>query len=204
MADTFPSMSKLLNALSARDNYVVHADGSRGSRVKIFAPHGGCIEPGTEALALAISLDRFDYFIFSGKRKKGCFQTLHVTSTHYDEPRCLQMAQEAEVALAIHGCDGDESAIHVGGGNVGLVSNLCHYFDDQKFPAFLATGQMKGEDERNFINRSQQKGVQIELSVGFRKHLFPGFPKTVQRHPQEFPRFVESMRRWLMKIDHNL
>ena len=90
-------MTELLRTLPPKENYAISIDSSRNSKIKIFAPHGGCIEPATEPIALALALGSYDYYIFSGKRKEGCNRYLHVTSAHYDEPQCLRMADEAEV-----------------------------------------------------------------------------------------------------------
>ena len=113
-------MTELVSTLPARENYTIRVDSSHASKIKVFAPHGGCIEPCTGPIALALAKDNFDCFVFSGIRQKDCFKMLHVTSTRYDEPRCLAMAREAEVALAVHGCDGEEPFAQVGGGNVDL------------------------------------------------------------------------------------
>jgi len=67
-------MTELVRTLPARDNYTFHVDGSHKSRVKVFAPHGGCIEPCTEPIALSLAIDNFDCFVFSGMRKEGCFK----------------------------------------------------------------------------------------------------------------------------------
>jgi len=202
--DHFSSMTELLSTLPARDNYTIHVDGSHASKVKIFAPHGGCIEPCTGPIALALAIDDFDCFVFSGVRKKDCFKTLHVTSTHYDEPRCLAMVQEAEVALALHGCDGDDAFAQVGGGNEELVRKLSGYLIGLGYSVVPVSGKLKGEDQRNFINRARQKGIQLELSAGFRRNLFPSFPRSIQRHPEEFPKFIESMRSWMLGIERPL
>ncbi len=194
-------MNELLRSLAPRGNYSFHIDQSHRSRVKIFAPHGGCIEPCTEPIALAIAMERHDYFVFSGKRTRGCYATLHVTSARYDEPRCLQMAQESEVALALHGCDEADEVVFVGGGNKSLVQDLIAYLANIGFPAKRAPAGMAGEDERNFINHARQKGIQLELSSGFRRSLFPGFPKSSQRNATLFTRFVESIRAWIELID---
>jgi phage replication-related protein YjqB (UPF0714/DUF867 family) len=63
---------------------------------------------------------------------------------------------------------------------------------------------LAGADRRNFINRSRLGGVQAELSAGFRRLLFPGFPGELQRHPKEFPKFIGVVRRWLIEIEREL
>ena len=111
------------------------------------------------------------------------------------------MASTATVAVAIHGCDGDKSFVEVGGGNVEGVASLHKHLIDAGYPSLLAPILRSGRSERNFINLAQQKGVQIELSVGFRRSLFPGFPNTMQRTPGEFKRFVRCMYTWLLELE---
>jgi phage replication-related protein YjqB (UPF0714/DUF867 family) len=202
--DKFRSMTELLAALPARENYSVHVDQSHRSSIKIFAPHGGCIEPCTEPVALSIALERYDCFVFSGRRSHGCFATLHVTSVHYDEPQCLALAAEAEIGVAIHGCEGAESIVYVGGGNPALAADLIAHLVAGGFPARPAPARMAGGDDRNFVNRARRKGVQIEMSAGFRKALFPSFPRTLQRDPVYLPRFIATMQAWLVRAEQSL
>ncbi len=202
--DNYSSMSDLLRNLPSRDNYEIFADRSRRSKLKLFAPHGGCIEPCTSQLTAAIAASLFDSYVFSGMRKKDCYRNLHVTSTHYDEPQCVEMAAEAEVALALHGCDGEETFAQIGGGNAELASDLLRRLNDLGYTAIRPSEHLRGIEEANFINRARQGGVQIELSVGFRRMLFPGFPRSLQRHPSEFPRFVEAMRSWALLVEGKL
>ena len=197
-------MTELLDRLPAPENYSFHVSESHRSRIKIFAPHGGCIEPCTEPVALSVARDMLDCFVFSGKRTSGCFKTLHVTSTHYDEPRCLRMVRASELAIAIHGCEGEESSISFGGGNTEMSSNGLRFFREHGYHVAPAAAGMSGEDKRNFINQARRQGVQFELSAGFRRMLFPGFPKGIQRHPQEFPKFIRLMRDWIRHIEATL
>lgn len=202
--DKFVSMSELLRNIPARENYDVYADGSRRSKIKIFAPHGGCIEPCTEAIALGIGMGMYDSFVFSGKRKSGCFETLHVTSTHYDEPRCLQMAREADLAIAIHGCDGGEEAMYIGGGNREAKTHAHDFFSARGYRAEMASGNLTGEADDNFINLARRRGVQFELTVGFRRKLFPGFPRSLQRDAREFSKFIGDMQMWIQQAERSL
>ena len=199
--DRFPSMSALLGVVAPRGNYAIHVDRSHRSNVKIFAPHGGCIEPCTEPIVLAVARGMLDCFVFSGNRKRDCFSTLHVTSTHYDEPQCAEMVRESGVAIAVHGCEGEESVIHIGGGNRNLAPELIQYLAAEGYPAAAAPGNIRGEEKSNFINRARREGIQLELSVGFRRSLFPGFPGCIQRHPRDFPNFIDSLRRWIRELE---
>ena len=197
-------MTELLSELPARGNYILQVDRSHQSRVKLFAPHGGCIEPCTGQIVLSLAMDEFDSYLFNGIRRKDCFKTLHVTSTHYDEPQCLAMAREAEMAIAFHGCDGEDSYIQVGGGNTELAANLTQHLSVLGYQIRRASEDLKGEHRGNFVNLAHQKGIQLELSAGFRRQLFPGFPRTSQRHPDAFSRFMGAMRTWMESTERSL
>ncbi len=184
-------------SLPPRDQFEIRCHDARHSVVKLFAPHGGCIEPCTGSLVTEIAGETFDYFVFHGMMKKNCFRTLHVSSTRYDEPNCLRMARSSLLAVAIHGCDGWEEYIEIGGGNAEWAADLHSQLRRLGYPAGRAGKNHRGDDEKNFVNAAVYKGVQIELSAGFRKSLFPGYPLTLQRDPKTFPLFIGAMREWL-------
>jgi phage replication-related protein YjqB (UPF0714/DUF867 family) len=204
MSDRFSSMTELLRALPAADNYSIQVDTRYQSRVKIFAPHGGCIEPCTGPIVLALADGRFDSFVFHGVRKKDCYRELHVTSTHYDEPACLSMASQADLAIAVHGCDGNDEFMEIGGANTVERESLAAAMNLLGYRLRPPGDQRRGEQPENFANRAKYGGIQIELSAGFRRMLFPGFPRAAVRHPANFPRFINSFRAWLITHEQQL
>lgn len=194
-------MTDLLSQLPAEKNYFFQIDESRHSSVKVFAPHGGCIEPCTGNIVMEIAGGYFDYFIFNGVRRVGCYKTLHVTSTGYDEPTCLAMVRNAQMAVAVHGCGGNESFIEIGGSREPLCTHLANYLAARDYPVGTGARGRTGESKMNFINQAMLGGIQIELSAGFRRLLFPQFPKTLQRNPDKLPRFVHAMRNWMKSVE---
>ena len=197
-------MTELLRDLPSPGNYEIQTDESRGSRVKLFAPHGGCIEPCTGALVREIAAGRTDWYVFHGTCRHSCYGTLHVTSTHYDEPRCLRMAERAEVAVALHGCAGDDRFVEVGGGNAPAVASLLELLQEREFPVRPAPDARQGGDARNFVNLSRRRGVQLELSAGFRRSLFADYPRTAHPHPRAVRRLVRTMREWIASLEADL
>jgi phage replication-related protein YjqB (UPF0714/DUF867 family) len=200
-ADRFPSMTALQAQLPAEGNYSLHCESSRGSGIALFAPHGGCIEPGTDRIVVELAAAEFNYFLFRGIRRTDCFRTLHVTSAHYDEPSCLALAGRSVVAVALHGCDGEEAFLEIGGANTAAVNSLRAHLAALGYRVLAPAPGRPGVDAGNFINRSSEGGVQVELSAGFRAMLFPGFPRTDQRHPVAFPSFIAAFRRWLLAAE---
>jgi len=197
-------MTELLSLFPSDGDYEIQFNISRNTNIKLFAPHGGCIEPCTGTLVMEIAGESFDYYVFHGMMKKNCFQTLHVSSTQFDEPRCQQMARQALVAVAIHGCEAEKEFVEIGGANRKLVTSLRNHLIAQGFPTVFATKNRKGEDERNFINLARHKGLQLELSSGFRKSLFPDFPRTLQRNPKTVRLFISAMQKWLHSVEQTI
>ncbi len=202
VTDTFPTMKALLSGVKEKDNYAFEICSSRNSPIKLFAPHGGCIEPGTAPIVRELAGGIYDYYIFRGiRRGGGCRKLLHVTSTHYDEDRCQSMARSALLSLSVHGCRGRRRFIEVGGGNRVLAADLCDTLTT-RYPAVLAPEGHDGSSPLNFINASRYQGVQLEVSEGFRQSLFPGFPWSMTGNPDTLPEFIDTLRKWLRRIEN--
>jgi phage replication-related protein YjqB (UPF0714/DUF867 family) len=197
-------MSELLSRLPREGHYSVIAIADRRSALKIFAPHAGCIEPCTGAIVSELAGAEFDYYIFRGEMRSGCYDALHVTSVNYDHPDCERMVGSAAAALSVHGCASDAPFIEVGGGNPDLAGRLRGLLKAKGYAIGPGAARLAGADPRNFVNRCALGGVQMELSAGFRRLLFPGFPKEMQRHPAEFSKFIDAVRGWMKEVEREL
>jgi phage replication-related protein YjqB (UPF0714/DUF867 family) len=146
----------------------------RGGTVLILAPHGGGIERGTSELARSIAGDDLSFYLFEGLMPTARqSQALHITSTRFDEPRCLKLISKFQKALAIHGCGGKEPMIYVGGKDDDLKNALIAELSARGHPIQLGTGRFAGIFHTNICNRTiSGKGVQLELSNGLRRSLF--------------------------------
>lgn len=144
-----------------------------GSRIAVVAPHGGAIEPGTSEVACAIAGDDLSYYVFEGLKSKANTD-LHITSTSFDEPQCLQLVTAASVVVAVHGEASDEPVVFLGGRNTACMSAV----QSALAAAGFVTGNhtnvaLQGRDPSNIVNRGLcGAGVQLELSRGLRKQLF--------------------------------
>jgi phage replication-related protein YjqB (UPF0714/DUF867 family) len=137
----------------------------RGSGVAIVAPHGGRIERGTSDVARAIAGDDFDLYLFEGALPTMNFETLHITSTRFDEPRALALIADCDAVLAVHGvADTGERAL-LGGRDRALVCAMADRLYARGVLAQTSGHRYAGLDPRNLCNRGRQgRGVQIELS----------------------------------------
>ncbi|MET0529752.1 MAG: poly-gamma-glutamate hydrolase family protein [Microvirga sp.] len=144
----------------------------RNSPAAIIAPHGGEIEPGTSHIASAVAGDRHDLYCFEGLRRRRHLD-LHITSTNFDEPRCLETISSCDVVISVHGIQGEEDAIDVGGRDKELRDMISQELTNSGFPAqIVTTGSHAGTSRRNICNRGRSgAGVQIEITDSLRDSL---------------------------------
>src|SRR5437868_14874222 len=101
MADKYSSFNELSrNEISGID-FSISVRRAR-DLFAIVAPHGGGIEPGTSEIADAIAADTFSYYAFDAL-KASANSELHITSTRFDEPMCLNLISHSDVVITIHG-----------------------------------------------------------------------------------------------------
>ena len=186
--DRYRSYNELAAAHREGIDFQVHAL-HRGSGIAIIAPHGGRIERGTSELARAIAGADFDLYLFEGCLPSLNFETLHLTSHHFDEPRCLSMISGCHTVLAIHGvADPGELAL-LGGRDVVLAGALADSMYARGVRARISGHRYPGRDARNLCNRGAKgAGVQIELSDRLR-----GGPLE--------PCVIDAVRRTLHAVD---
>lgn len=211
--DVFGSMVQLEDTYKDLKGKVWSIDNaySNKHRTMVFAPHGGQIEKGSTELAHAIS-DRgnYDFFSFNGLKKKDN-HSLHVTSTHYDEPTLEKELKNKQYSISVHGAMGDKThAVYVGGANESLINHSIHQLKKQGIDARKAPKRLAGKSSKNIVNRNKtHQGVQLELSEGLRKDLFKkGFYHIDERSDQNnwtptMYKFAKAMTRAVndQKID---
>jgi phage replication-related protein YjqB (UPF0714/DUF867 family) len=177
-------------------NYVVDCC-DRSSKFGIIAPHGGGIEPGTSEIAEHIARDTLSYFVFKGVKNK-LNKDLHIASKRYDEPQARSLVQASDIAVSIHGEEGNNEKVYIGGLNANLISELTTVLEASGFsvsktlPAGLA-----GKDPNNICNDCKSKeGLQIEISHGLRKKMFKDMTRKGRKEKTEkFEQFVAAVRK---------
>lgn len=137
----------------------------RGSGIAVIAPHGGRIERGTSEVARAIAGEDLDLYLFEGCLPSLNFETLHLTSRHFDEPRALALIAGCHTVLAVHGvADTGERAL-LGGRDSALASMIADRLFVRGVRAQVSGHRYSGRDAANVCNRgSSGQGVQLELS----------------------------------------
>ena len=172
MLDKFKSMQELEKETIENEDWKIITR-NRNSSVSILAIHGGGIEPATTELASIIADEGgYNYFIFEGLRSKGN-KELHVTSTRYDNKDAMNLVTESNQAIAIHGCEGNESIAYVGGKDERLKSLIKEQLNHIGIKAKEAPSHISGQQDNNIVNcTTRGMGVQIELTTSLRKTFF--------------------------------
>ncbi len=145
---------------------------NRNSRVTVIAPHGGRIEPGSSEIAEAIAGEDHNFCCFEALKLSGNHD-LHITSTYFDEPRCVALVTAADVVIAVHGYASSERAVYMGGLDRPLRDAIAAEFEKRGFRTDNAgKPRLAGASPQNICNRGRRgKGVQLELSRSLRDEL---------------------------------
>ncbi len=150
------------------------------SEVAILAPHGGKIEFLTSELARSIAGADHNYYTFEGMKLSNN-RELHVTSSNFDEPQCLDLIKSCRQVITMHGLEGGVMEIQVGGRDVDLRARIDAALRKAGFDSKVEiTGRYGGADLLNICNRGMLKvGAQIEIRAGLRK-ILRGDPKAYE------------------------
>ena len=146
------------------------------SGVAHIAVHGGGIEAGTAEAADAVAAaNGQDYYAFVGLRLSQNNE-LHITSTHFDEPTCVELQRISSQTVSYHGCAGNAPVIHLGGADQALKHRVGHALTTAGFAVnWHTTLDLNGSNPRNICNRNAAgAGLQLELSAALRATFFPG------------------------------
>jgi phage replication-related protein YjqB (UPF0714/DUF867 family) len=159
----------------------------RTTGVAILAPHGGKIEPGTSQIAEAIAGDEYSLYCFEGLRKRGN-RDLHITSTKFSEPQCVDLISACDLVVAVHGVDEKRLHVEIGGLGSILRDGIYRRLKEAGFSAQVVTrGDRAGRNAGNICNRgSSGHGVQLEITRGLRDVLIAS--------PADLRRFAEAVR----------
>jgi len=162
----------------------------------IMAPHGGKIERGTSQLAEAIAGKEHTFYSFEGI-KDSHNHHLHITSDRFDEPKALVLAGQVQTVITIHGAGGQDLEIYTGGLNLDLEQQVLGALNNAGFTARQDPSPTRqGLGMTNLCNRGYgERGVQLELTQGLRKHLFNPVANSTNWVPNDlFQVFVKTLR----------
>jgi phage replication-related protein YjqB (UPF0714/DUF867 family) len=121
--DMYRNFTELSESEREDIDFRIHAVKREGSSSVIVTPHGGAIEPGTSEVAKEVAKNDLSMAIFEGIKPKDN-RRLHITSTNFDEPRCVELVQESITVVAIHGEGSSELSVFLGGRDDELGAQL--------------------------------------------------------------------------------
>lgn len=139
------------------------------SSTLILAPHGGGIETRTSEIARGIAAQDFNLYMFEGIKPSDNYTALHITSHCFAEPRLLSLAQECDVVISIHGCEGRDERVLLGGLDGDLKRKLAAALSRNGLEAVASGHEFPAIHPDNVCNRGRHgKGVQLEVSRALR------------------------------------
>jgi phage replication-related protein YjqB (UPF0714/DUF867 family) len=104
-----------------------------------------------------------------GIRKAKNYKALHLTSEFFDEPRCLELIAGCDSVVTVHGCEGDEIAVLLGGLDAELAALVADALAAEEVVAKLSGHQFLGTKPTNICNRGRSAaGAQMELTAALR------------------------------------
>jgi len=165
----------------------------------IVAPHGGAIEPGTSEIADAVAGEDLSVYAFEGL-KANHNGDLHITSTRFDEPRCIALLETSVRVVTIHGEASDSEIVYLGGCDTDTGVRIESFLKAHRFSVLSHSNpELQGRDTSNICNRGQSgAGVQIEIARGLRHCFFASLDSAGRKKPtQRFSEFVVALRQAL-------
>ncbi len=194
--DRYPAFKNLAQGEQRDRDYRIRWRAG-GSGIAIFSIHGGLIEPGTARIAEAIAGQEHTFYAFEGLKHSGNL-SLHITSTHFDEPIAMGLVRDAEIIITIHGFAAPEPMVQLGGLDDELKRMIFHELHASGFPVAMCEGSdLCGLDQNNICNLcGRSMGVQMEISRGLRALMFRDLSPQGRRYPtQRFVQFAQAVRR---------
>lgn len=171
MKDKFNSFASLSRHKKEGIDFTIINRKVEGSTVTIVAPHAGMIEPGTREIAETAAANSHSLYIFDGNAATSdlAFAELHLTSTQFDEPRCLALVSKSAKTITIHGCADKEAVVYIGGLDVTLAKKLSASFNRHGIKALTQGHRFPALSPSNICNKNiRGQGVQLEFGRGIR------------------------------------
>lgn len=197
MADKYPDFDTLSRHECAGVDFRILVRRARPA-FALVAPHGGGIEPGTSEIAEGIAALEWSLYAFEGLKPSGNAD-LHITSTRFDEPMCLELVGESDVIVTIHGehSDVDDARVFLGGLDSRTGRRLARAMRSRGFVVSRHTDpKLQGKERTNLCNRGRSgAGVQLEISRTLRGQMFRSLSREGRKHPTaRFSAFVSALR----------
>ncbi len=137
----------------------------RASTAAVVAIHGDPIERGVSNIARQIAGDEYNLYLLEGRLPTLNYENLHLASSRFDDPRCLGLIARCERVVTIHGCNGLEEKVLLGGLDEILKARIADAFAASGVPCQTEGHRFPGRQPSNICNRGGTgMGVQVELT----------------------------------------
>jgi len=182
--DAYPDFAALRAANTEGLDYSREAY-NRGSKVGVFAIHGGDIETATARVARRIAGKDFNLYIFNGWHGRENAD-LHITATNFDDPDSVRIASSSLLGISIHAPADRGAWVCVGGRNAAAGALVAQRLEAAGFQAESPCARLPGTSDRNIVNRAGAGGVQLEITLRLLNSL--------ERNDEELAAFSGAVR----------
>jgi phage replication-related protein YjqB (UPF0714/DUF867 family) len=135
------------------------------SPAAVVAIHGDPIERGVSRIARQIAGDQHNLYLLEGRLPRHNYEYLHLASSRFDDPRCLDLISGCSSVVTIHGCNGLEESVLLGGLDQDLKARIAAALAAAGVPCQTEGHRFPGRQPSNICNRGASRmGVQIELT----------------------------------------
>ncbi|PFW43800.1 poly-gamma-glutamate hydrolase family protein [Priestia megaterium] len=197
MADTYKDFEALRQVNTYESDYHLLM-GFGASNILFMTPHGGGIESGATELCMFSAGKKHSYYCFEGWRGSGN-TSLHVTSTHFNEPNGVHMVKNAQYTVSYHGYgDSTNKNTKIGGRDYGLMQLVKTNLEAAGFTCELepVTSSIAGAEPTNIVNKTKRRsGIQLEISTAQRTAFFDKNTRAERRTTTnaEFDAYVNAV-----------
>lgn len=196
MPDKYSNYQNLVRSEREGIDFTIRVAVGNNPSILLLGPHAGEIEVGTSEIVCALARDDFSYYLFEGLKTRGS-RDLHITSTHFNEPRCLALVQKSEKVIAFHGERSKAEVVYLGGLDCELLEHLRLALIENDYVVKRHTNPaLQGFSPYNICNRGKSGGgVQLELSAGLRRCFFQSLTANGRKRPtEELDKFIRALR----------
>jgi len=154
----------------------------RPSTTAVVAIHGDPIERGVSRIARQIAGDEHNLYLLEGRLPELNYEYLHLASSRFDDPRCLELIANCQRVVTIHGCNGLEESVLLGGLDEALKARVAEALATAEVPCQTEGHRFPGRQASNICNRGATgMGVQVELTDPVREgRLEPAVVKAIR------------------------
>lgn len=163
-SDSLTGFADLAARFAEGRDFVVEVQ-RRSSAAAVVAIHGDPIERGVSRIARQIAGGEHNLYLLEGRLPALNYEHLHLASSRFDDPRCLELIGRCERVVTIHGCNGLAEDVLLGGLDAALKARIAAALDAAGVPCRSAGHRFPGRQPANICNRgSTGMGVQVELT----------------------------------------